>query len=220
MSSHGIEEIVTERLMTDLQAEGYRVFREPSRRMVPQFFGNYTPDIVGFRDGRNLAVEVRSSEHSGLPEIGAVTKLFDGHKDWEFRLVWVPAGEKAQRLRKQTNKTVFEFVNQCKELAHQGSHAAAFLLSWATLEAMGRLLMEDNLGRPQTPARIIEKLAGEGIATPSEAQRLRELSKLRNSLIHGELDAKVSGPQSQDMIDILESIAAGAGLKPSRKRAA
>ena len=220
MSSRVIEEAVAERMAAELQAQGYSVIVRPRRSILPSFFGDYTPSLIGMQAERNVAVEVRGSEHNGVPEIGVVTKLFDGHKDWEFRLVWVPAGEKTQTLRKQSNKTIFEFMEQCKSLAHQGSHAAAFLLSWATLEAIGRSLAGADLQRPQTPGRMIEMLAGRGIATPDEAQRLRELSKLRNSLIHGELDAKVSGQQSQEMVGILESIVAGARLKPTRKKAA
>lgn len=220
MGSSVIEEIVADRMVSELTAQGYSVIAKPARSILPKFFGDYVPDLIGLRPGRSLAVEVRSSEHNGLPEIGSVAKLFEGHKDWEFRLVWVPAGEKTQPLRKQTNKTIFEFIEQCKELALQGNHAAAFLLSWATLEAIGRTLVQADMQRPQTPRRLIEMLAGRGIATHDEAQRLRELYKFRNSLIHGELDAKVSGPQSQEMVSILESIAAGSGLKPSKKKAA
>ena len=86
------------------------------------------------------------------------------------------------------------------------------LLSWATLEAIGRNLMASDLARPQTPGRVIQFMAQDGIATPNEADRLRALVKLRNSLAHGELDAPVTGEQTAEMLDILGAIIASAEL--------
>lgn len=212
MSLHPLEEIVVERLIPDLEAEGYDVIREPSSRMVPLFLGKYLPDLIALKTGSKLAIEVKSGETRDNPDLELISKLFKGHDDWEFRVVWLSTREKSPSPRIQDKKTILSSFEQCKELARQGHHSAAMLLSWATLEAIGRNLMASELARPQTPGRVIEFMAQNGIATPKEADRLRSLVKLRNSLVHGELDAPATGQQTAEMLDILSAIISSAEL--------
>jgi uncharacterized protein YutE (UPF0331/DUF86 family) len=212
MSLHPLEEIVVERLIPDLEAEGYDVIREPSPRMLPSFLGKYLPDLIALKTGSKLAIEVKSGERRDNPALETISKLFKGHDDWEFRVVWLPTREKSPSPRIQDKKTILSSFAQCKELVKQGHHSAAMLLSWATLEAIGRNLMASELERPQTPGRVIQYMAQNGIATPNEADRLRALVKLRNSLVHGELDARVTGEQTTEMLNILGAIIASAEL--------
>jgi uncharacterized protein YutE (UPF0331/DUF86 family) len=212
MSLHPLEEIVVERLIPDLQAEGYDVIREPSSRMLPAFLGEYSPDLIALKTGSKLAIEVKSGEKRKSPSLESISKLFKGHDDWEFRVIWLSTSEKSPSPRIQGRQTILASFEQCKELARQGHHSAAMLLSWATLEAIGRNLMASELARPQTPGRVIEFMAQNGIATPKEAERLRALVKLRNSLVHGELDAQVNAEQTAEMLDILGAILSFAEL--------
>jgi uncharacterized protein YutE (UPF0331/DUF86 family) len=212
MSLHPLEEIVVERLIPDLQAEGYDVIREPSRRMLPAFLGEYSPDLIALKTDSKLAIEVKSGEKRDSQSLETIAKLFKGHDDWEFRVIWLPLGEKSPSPRIQGKETILAAYEQCKMLAKQGHHSPAMLLSWATLEAIGRNLMTRELLRPQTPGRVIEFMAQNGIATPNEADRLRTFAKIRNSLIHGELDAAVTDKQTEEMLGILGSIISSAEL--------
>jgi hypothetical protein len=198
--SYSLKQTAVERLVPELQAQGFQVFANPTKKLSPLFLGDYVPDIIGIGDGKNVAIALAGGDIRETPPLKAVSKLFAGQDDWEFR--------------------IFESMDQCRALVEGGSHAAAFLLSWATLEAIGRHLMHTDLAKPQTPGRMIELMAHNGIATPDEADRLRHLSKLRNRLIHGELDAKIGNSESGEMLHLLESIVAGAEMKRSRRKAA
>jgi uncharacterized protein YutE (UPF0331/DUF86 family) len=209
---HPLEDIVVERLIPELQADGYDVIRQPVRRMLPAFLGDYTPDLIALKTGSKLAIEVSSGQKNDSPSLESISKLFKGHEDWEFRVIWLSTSEKSPSPRIQGRQTILASFEQCKELARQGHHSAAMLLSWATLEAIGRNLMASELARPQTPGRVIEYMAQNGVATPKEADRLRALVKLRNSLVHGELDAQVNAEQTTEMLDILRAIISFAEL--------
>jgi uncharacterized protein YutE (UPF0331/DUF86 family) len=212
VSLHPLEDIVVERLIPDLQAEGYDVIREPSRRMLPAFLGEYLPDLIALKTDSKLAIEVKSGEKSESANLESIAKLFKGHDDWEFRVIWLPMGEKTPSPRIQGKETILAAFDQCKKLRKQGHHAPSMLLAWATLEAIGRNLMARELLRPQTPGRVIDFMARNGIATPKEADRLRALAKIRNSIVHGELDAAVTDQQTTEMLDILGSIISSAEL--------
>jgi uncharacterized protein YutE (UPF0331/DUF86 family) len=209
---HPLEDIVVERLIPELQADGYDVIRQPVRRMLPAFLGDYTPDLIALKTGSKLAIEVTSGQRSESPSLESISKLFKGHDDWEFRVIWLSTSEKSPSPRIQGKQTILASFEQCKELARQGHHSAAMLMSWATLEAIGRNLIASELARPQTPGRVIEYMAQNGIATPKEADRLRVLVKLRNSLAHGELDTEVNEEQTAEMLDILGTIISSAEL--------
>jgi uncharacterized protein YutE (UPF0331/DUF86 family) len=212
VSLHPLEDIVIERLIPDLQAEGYDVVREPSRGMLPAFLGDYSPDLIALKPDRKVAIEVSSGKQNGGENLELIAKLFKGHDDWEFRVIWLSVGDKSPAPKIQDRDTILASFAQCKTLAKEGHQSAAMLLSWATLEAIGRNLMAAELARPQTPGRVIEFMAQNGVATPYEADRLRTLVKLRNSLVHGELDAPVTGEQTTEMLNILGAIIASAEL--------
>lgn len=207
MTTFGLENAVVEKLIPELQEEGYNVIERPAKRLLPKFLGDYTPDIIALRSDRNLAIEVKSRSDSEPETLGTVSKLFEGQTDWEFRVFLVPSVGNPDALQIQSKQTIVEFIAQCRSLASDGKNAAAFLLSWAIFEAFGRNLLEEKLAKPQTPARVIEFLARDGIVTPQEAKDLRKLAGLRNRLVHGELDAAISSDQIKTMIDMLGTLA-------------
>jgi uncharacterized protein YutE (UPF0331/DUF86 family) len=52
----------------------------------------------------------------------------------------------------------------------------------------------------------VEALANDGLVTPSEADALRGLSKVRNQLIHGGLDQQVRGQDLSEFVEILTTL--------------
>lgn len=96
---------------------------------------------------------------------------------------------------------------------NEGLLAPALLMSWATLEALGRTLLPERLVRPQTPGRLVEVLATDGYVTPSEADRLRELARVRNRLIHGGLQVKIASKDIKAFRGILKGLLDLLGLE-------
>lgn len=91
-------------------------------------------------------------------------------------------------------------------LAVSGSSPDVLLRGWATFEALARYLNPEDFGKPQSPGRLVEKLAFEGYVTPSEADVLRSLATIRNSFIHGDLNQSVSYTELETFIRILRII--------------
>jgi uncharacterized protein YutE (UPF0331/DUF86 family) len=82
---------------------------------------------------------------------------------------------------------------------------AALLLAWAALEASARANAPETFSRPQSTARLVEVLANEGQITPSEADRLRDISRKRNLLAHGDFQTAVSADEVLELLKLTKS---------------
>ena len=97
----------------------------------------------------------------------------------------------------------------------EGRHfCPAFLLAWATFEAIARVLIPSQMQRPQTPGRLVQVLASEGYLTPTEADSLRLLADKRNKLIHGELRTRISKSEVNRIADVLSMLVKIVGMQP------
>src|SRR4051812_12341812 len=85
-------------------------------------------------------------------------------------------------------ETIKGVLGDAEKLLKAEQFPAALLLCWAAFEAFARNQLQSTFARPQTPGRIVEILAGDGILTPTEADKLRLLARQRNNFIHGALD--------------------------------
>jgi len=79
----------------------------------------------------------------------------------------------------------------------------------------GRALLPRKFTRPQTPGRLVEELASVGYVTPDEADLLRRLADLRNSLIHGNL---LASPRSQDLAQFVAVLKSLIGRLPASQQ--
>ncbi|MGN6157065.1 MAG: HepT-like ribonuclease domain-containing protein [Devosia sp.] len=189
-----------------LTAEGYEVFLQPGPSLMPVFLHGYTPDAVAYGHGRKIALEVASPvsrESSNLRQLAA---LFGQHKDWDFRVLWAEPQSSPQALPAQSPNSVRTAIDEIVQLRRQGLRRPAFLLGWATLEAISRSIAQSQFEKPQTPGRLIQVLAQEGYLTPDAADRLRDLASLRNQLVHGALDADVSDGDLAVLLSTLDSL--------------
>ena len=183
---------VVERLVPELEAEGYEVFVHPKKPLVPKFLENFAPDVVAKRPGKNLVVEVvRPSTDSAL-KLKQLAALFQNQPDWELRVVWIsPSGEE-RAPEVQDPETVRKRLQEIQDLAARGHNEPALLLAWATFEALARAVSSERASRPNGPHRIVQDLASEGHLTPTEADLARMMADKRNCLIHGDLRVRVS----------------------------
>ena len=199
---------VLEQLVPQLEAEGYTVFIEPSRQLLPPFMEGYIPDAIALKSNKNLAIEVIVEGPSAKLKADRLKGRFDNAKDWELRVYYVrPTGRK-EALQAMTKEVVDTSVASVETLTSEGHISAALLIAWATFEALGRALIPEKFARPQSPARLIEVLATDGLITPSEADMLRKLANVRNQLIHGNLNPSVDRTELQKFIDVLKTLRA------------
>lgn len=203
-----IETAVVERLIPELEADGFQVFAEPDRLIVPLFLGDYRPDLIALRNDRNLAIEVADRGSAEGKRINEVARLFDKHPDWEFRLIWINQEQPSGDMVPQSLESVGQSLDEVDRLLAGGHDKAALLLAWAVLEALGRVLIESRFRKPQTPKRLIEVMAAEGLLTPDEADFFRTLYPVRNALVHGGLSVEVDRTDVENLLVIMKSVLA------------
>ncbi|UCI08490.1 hypothetical protein [Mesorhizobium sp. B1-1-8] len=206
MKTDVLEQTILEGLLPELEADGYQVIREPRRSIVPPFLGSYLPDLIALREDGNLAIEVASKSDPDSRRLDDIAKLFEGQKGWKFKVYWASNSGIEVPLRAQSISEIKDTLSQVEALIADGHASAGFLLSWAVFEAIARRVLADRFVRPQTPGRIIEVMANEGILTPSEAHRLRSLATSRNRFVHGELDVGVTAGDTREFLKILQNL--------------
>ena len=200
------EQDVIQRLVRNLESEGYEVFIQPSRTLLPDFLGSYVPDVIARRKDGNLAIEVKRKSTSAERSVEDLARLFEGRKDWTLRLVWIEPTALQRSLEVQSRDTVQDQISEIRQLVDGNHLSSALLLGWATLEAVGRMLVSQQFQRPQTPGRLVQVLASEGYLTPTEADALRRLADKRNRIIHGELQTDISKNDIDIVTNVLETI--------------
>jgi hypothetical protein len=211
MSAETIENVVLERLVPDLESQGYDVFVHPSKQMVPPFLGAYVPDVIALRDDKNLVIEIKYEGGRAEKVLQDLAKRFEGQNRWEFRVVWINPTESQDRLTLQSGEAISTRLKEVSRLLDAGFVDSAMLTSWATFEAIGRKLMPKEFARPQSPGRLVQVLATEGHITPDEGDVLRQLAETRNRFIHGDLTITIGRPQIESFVRILSSLAKNIG---------
>lgn len=191
-----------------LAAQGYRVLRDPDERDMPAFLEGFRPDAVALArpPKANLVVEVVHKGHQQRDAVGRVRRLralLAGHDDWRLEILY--AGVIERELPSTTPEAVQAALSAARRLSATEPRAA-LLLAWSALEAATRPLEPKSASRPLRAGSLVELLAAEGHILPSEADRLRELSDLRNRLAHGDLSADVTADEIREVANFAEQL--------------
>lgn len=175
-------------------ARGYHVIVNPRGSDLPEFLKSYQPDAILVGREPKVIVEVVMKGHPNADrKVRNLEALLSGHSDWRLEVLYGGSGESP--LPQTSPGTIRKTISGAEEIASIEPRGA-FLLLWAALEALVRRLDPHRSSRPQTPGRIVETLAYEGLIEPSEASWLREMSRVRNRIVHGELDV---APRTMDL---------------------
>lgn len=136
---------------------------------MPPFLAGLRPDAIAIGKGKKLIIELVTSESSEQQKTRALANLIKKHPDWELRVVVVTSAGHTDELQVQSREQIQAFLDEIKLLQDTNHLSAAFMLGWATFEAIARRLMTATFVKPQTPSRLVQQLAQEGYVTPSEA---------------------------------------------------
>jgi hypothetical protein len=166
----------------------------------------YQPDAIAMKADKKLAIEVKSRSSQAEPHIQRLQELFTSHPDWELRIIYAPTQNAERTIAVPPRKLVLENLDRLLEIFDEAGPVPALLTGWSVFEAAARGLIPETLGRPQTPERLLEKLASEGYITPGEADALRTLGQLRNDAAHGRLDAAVTRAQLADLVSVTHTL--------------
>lgn len=209
------DELLLESLVPRYVAEGFTVILHPSPANLPPFMGKYRPDAIALSPNRKLAIEIKSDVPSSGSHLDRLNEMFVGQPDWELRVYSLPKFAQERDLAPAAAAAIEDTIAEVAKLRAAGHLAAAMMMAWAALEAVGRALLPKMLARPQPAGRLIEVLASEGLVPPSEADRLQRAVDLRNAVVHGDFGAAIPAEQVDDVIDSVRSLA---GLLRKRRR--
>ncbi|QCI66735.1 hypothetical protein [Phreatobacter stygius] len=201
---------VIERLIPQLEADGYTIYLEPSRQLLPPFMQGYIPDAIALGPKKNLAIEVivegpsdkRSS--ASTQKLSQLKRRFSEVEDWELRVFFVRPFQAQDAILPISKAAIETSLASVKKLVLDGQQAPALLIAWATLEALARSLMPETFARAQSPRRLVEVLAADGHVTPTEADLLRRLADRRNQIAHGSLELGADDVELAGFIDVLK----------------
>lgn len=189
--SSRMEEAALQTVVPGLEAEGFQVFVQPSRQILPAFMSKFQPDAIAIRPDKKVVLEVMgASARSNNQEerVQLLQAMFAKHPDWELRIIYAPEKEVVEVIPVFPREAIEAYLVRVEQTYDAMGPAAALLTAWAAFEAAARALSPDAFGRPQPTSRLIEGLAGLGYITPDEADLIRQLSRMRAQIAHGRLD--------------------------------
>lgn len=199
-----------------LSEQGYDVIVEPSASLLPGSLlstlpRRYRPDAIAIGRHPKLIVEIASENPEAARRIAELQQALKAEPDWKLHLVLNRASGTPTLVRIDDAEIV-EFLNRAVEVANVDARAA-LMMAWAALEALSRNRMPDVFARPQSPGRIVERLASEGIVAPSDANFLRHMAKKRNSFVHGDLRQTIAPDEVTRFISLLRELIVSSALQ-------
>ncbi|SRR5579862_451216 len=204
MSTATQERTVLEGVSADLRSQGYDVFVEPAQQILPMFLKGMSPDAIAVREDKKLVLEITHEGVSSRQRLEALRKKVSSQNEWELVVIPITGPDPAKNIDVVSKQSIEKNVADVETLLNSGQLTAGLLLAWATLEALGRLLLPSNLARPQTPGRLVEVLATHGYVTPDDADNLRQIAKMRNGVVHGGLDLSLEPAQLGKLVLVLK----------------
>ncbi len=194
------------------EARGLKFQVHPPREVIPEFLGDFQPDAIAWGPEGGIIIEVkRRGDPVSKVQLSEIARRVYGQKGWEFRAIYLKSPiDDAASIAKPTRQQLQAAFKEIEALTNGGHHAAALVTAWAALESLARLASADGeVRRPTTfsPLQAIQTLAEEGYMENETAERLRNLAKLRNAIVHGDLSLNVSAGQVEGVLKVLREIA-------------
>ncbi len=208
------ESSILRNLQEASEARGMRFYVNPPRDVVPEFLGDFQPDAIARGPEGGMIVEVKHRRSPGSEkQLAEIARRVSGQKGWEFRTIYLssPVDEEAP-IAKPTPQQLQNAFREIEALMRGGHSAAAFVAVWAALESVARLASADSRARSAeslSPLQVIQTLAEEGHIENDAADRLRQMTKLRNAIVHGDLSVNVPAEQVKHVLKDLRAIASG-----------
>jgi uncharacterized protein YutE (UPF0331/DUF86 family) len=201
------------RLQPSYEARGLRFVINPSADLVPPFLAGYTPDAIAIGpDGGGIIIELMrpGNQAAGRLQLIELSKTVADHKGWEFQALYVgPASEMPDDIAQPTPEQIDARLGEVRVLADAGHYAPALVAGWAVLEALARLARGLGSSKAYSPLQAVQALAEEGYLESEDARPLREMARVRSSVVHGDFAVDVSAEQVEYLLDQLKALKLG-----------
>jgi hypothetical protein len=205
-----VEAEILERVRAGYESRGMRFIIEPTADVVPPFLGGHRPDAIALAPDGGVIIEVmarrRPRPDTRLSDIAARVAA---HKGWEFRLLYVnEPTEEVVDLLPPTRQQIDDKIEEIRDLAGTGRYATALVIGWSVLESLAGLITADDARprKPYSPMQTVQELAMAGHLDSDDAQRLREMIRLRNAAVHGDLAVVVGRHEIDFLVEQIRAV--------------
>jgi uncharacterized protein YutE (UPF0331/DUF86 family) len=199
-------------LQKESEARGLKFYINPPREIIPAFLGGFQPDAIALGPEGGIIIEVKSRRSAASDDqLAAIAKKVSDQNGWEFRAIYLnPPLDEMAPIQKPTPEQLQTTFQEIEALTRAGHRTAAFARAWAALESLARLASpksEARSTRALAPMQTIQTLAEEGYIDKEVADRLREMVKLRNAVVHGDFSVDIPAEQIENLLKELQLIA-------------
>src|SRR5260370_26158272 len=177
MTAQPLELQVIAKVAEDYRRRGYEVAVEPRGPGLPEFLGDFQPDLIARGAGETVVVEVKVGTRTSVAErFREVAERVNRQPGWRFSLVFVNPDrpDEISEAQPAPLSILQERARNADALSHAGQSEGAFLLFFSALEGILRLLGQ----RAQLPLEILppsalfRELSSAGATHPSPLDSL------------------------------------------------
>ena len=190
--------------------EGYDVEIEPRL----DFLAGRRPDLVARKDGENRVIEVKSRSALASRSTSDIARMVRLQPGWSFDLVLVGEPERMDSPAGSLplgKDGVTRRADGAEEALASGYIEAAFLMAWAAWEAAVRVLIAaEEAGSVVATGveEVLDQARFRGFVSSDEYDRLREMRKFRNAIVHGLSVSPFSEALVRELIALARTLAA------------
>ncbi|WP_072622550.1 hypothetical protein [Spirulina major] len=201
------------KLAEEYRNQGYEVSFHPNPEDLPDFLGNYRPDMIARRGDESVVIEVksrRSLDFSSRQQLRTLAQSVEQHSGWRFEFVmtnpedavYFPAAEHSLQQDEITTR-----LSRARQLTTQHPESA-ILYAWSLVEATLRLVTEyEGLSLQRLDSLyLVKQLVTEGVISRPEYQLLMNARSLRNIVAHGFKTAQLTQESVSELIDMTEQL--------------
>jgi hypothetical protein len=200
---------VLKNLQASLEERGLKFHINPSRDVLPEFLGSYQPDAIAIDPrGGGIVIEIRRNRNKSTDnQLAQLSKRVASQKGWEFRVFYMnPNTEQQANIATATLEQIDAKLQEIRSLKEGGYYGPALIYGWSVLESLARLAGGPERSRGLSPIQAVQELAAEGYIENEEAQRLRDMARLRSAVVHGDFSVNVTADQIEFLIKQLETL--------------
>jgi hypothetical protein len=176
----------------ELSEKGYKVKIEPSPNDIPFDLGNYKPDLVAFKEGGGIVLEVKESHtRLSVDRFQELARIISVHQGWRFQLLTLSDETESVLPTGQEDlpswKALQHRLKEIEELVQNHLIEPALLYLWSTVEAiLRRRAISQNLPIERFPAiRLLNHMYSSGEISISEFDLVKSTFEKRNRVAHG-----------------------------------
>lgn len=193
-----------------LSERGYDVIVSPDVSILPAALRSPRPAAIALGRHPKLVIEIARDSPEAARRVAALQQALTEAPEWRLHLV-LDRASASPSVPIASDEAIRVVLEDATHLAGIDARAA-LMLTWSALEALVRSRRPDDFARPQSPARVVERLASEGIVGPTEAAFLRATGASRNAVAHGDLSRAVAADEIVRFAEIVKDLISSPAL--------